>query len=228
MKKHYLLMNEAGDGAGAGGAPAATETPPADGGTPPAAPATPADAAGYKDLTNQNAAGYQEHKPDDKPNDKPAESKFKFDKEGHDEQSTSLVEQFAELHGLSEKQVEGFAGFIKSLKQQAESQKIQAAETAKKQAFESMQKDLSTLKSHPEFGKDLEKSFMEANKVLDLAPELKNLLTEGGRHVDARAMIALKSLYGKLYGQDGTLVQGGKPEQESNLPVWDQIYGVKK
>lgn len=193
----------------------------------PAAPAKPTEAAGYQDVTNQKGAGYDLNKPDETPA-APTESKFKFDKTGHDEKSSELVEKFAELNGLSEKQVEGFANFVKNLKLQSEAQKAQAAETAKKTQFMNMQKDFETLKSHPEFGKDLEQSFMQANKVLDLAPELKNMLTEGGRHVDARAMIALKGLYSKLYGQDGTLVQGGKPDQKNDIPIWDQIYGVNK
>lgn len=229
-----LLMNEAGDGSGGGGA--ASGSGDANGGGNAAAGAggdangsqqqqSQQSQLGYQDVTNQNGAGYDENKPKE---DKPAESKFKFDREGHDDKSASLVEKFAELHGLSEKQVEGFAGFIKNMKQNAEAAKTAAAEASKKESFANMQKDLATLKAHPEFGKNLEQSFMESNKVLDLMPDVKKMLTEGGKHIDARIMIGLKGLYSKLYGQDGTLVQGGKPEQESNLPVWDQIYGVRE
>ena len=194
--------------------PAAVETP----------VVKPDAAAGYQDVTNQKDAGYDPDKPEEV---KPATDapKFKYDKTGHDEKTSQLVESFAEMNGLSEKQVEGFANFVKTLKTQSEAQKAQAAEAAKKAQFTNMQKDLASLKAHPEFSKDMEQSFMQANKVLDLVPELKNMLTEGGRHVDARAMIALKGLYGKLYGQDGTLVQGGKADQKSDIPIWDQIYG---
>lgn len=181
--------------------------------------------SGYTDVTNQNASGYNEQQPDDK--DKGKESKFKFDKEGHDEKSTSLVEKFAELNGLNEKQVEGFSNFIKDLRKQSETAKNGAVESAKKAQFAAMQADLATLKSHPEFGKDLEQSFMQANKVLDLMPEYKKVLTEGGKHIDARFMIGLKGLYSKLYGQDGTLVLGEKADQKSNLPIEDQIYGKR-
>ena len=181
--------------------------------------------SGYTDVTNQNASGYNEQQPDDK--DKGKESKFKFDKEGHDEKSTSLVEKFAELNGLNEKQVEGFSNFIKDLRKQSETAKNSAAESAKKAQFAAMQADLATLKAHPEFGKDLEQSFMQANKVLDLMPEYKKVLTEGGKHIDARFMIGLKGLYSKLYGQDGTLVLGEKVDQKSNLPIEDQIYGKR-
>lgn len=203
---------------------AATPATPAADATPAATPAKPTEAAGYQDVTNQKGAGYDPNKPEETPAPTDA-PKYKFDKTGHDEKTSQLVESFAEMNGLSEKQVEGFANFVKTIKTQSEAQKAQAAEAAKKAQFTNMQKDFETLKSHPEFSKDLEQSFMQANKVLDLAPELKIMLTEGGRHVDARAMIALKGLYGKLYGQDGTLVQGSKADQKSDIPIWDQIYG---
>lgn len=183
----------------------------------PATPAKPTEAAGYQDVINQKGAGYDPNKPEETPAPTDA-PKFKYDKTGHDEKTSQLVESFAEINGLSEKQVEGFANFVKTIKTHSEAAK-KAAVLAK------AQKDFETLKAHPEFSKDLEQSFMQANKVLDLAPELKNMLTEGGRHVDARAMIALKGLYGKLYGQDGTLVQGSKADQKSDIPIWDQIYG---
>lgn len=191
-----------------------------------AAPATPpADPnLGYKDTSNQDAAGYSEHKPAE-----PApKTEFKFNKEGHDEKTIGLVESYAEVHGLNEKQVQGFADFVKNLKTQSETAKIKAAETAKRESHEAMQRDFKTLKDHPEFGKDLEKSFMEVNQVLDLIPDVKKMLTADGKRVDPVLAIGLKSLHSKLYGQDGLIVQGGKTDPQSNLPVWDQIYGVRK
>lgn len=200
-------------------------TPPANDGTPPPAapPSTPPDTnLGYKDDANSNAAGYKEHVD---PKDDKVE--IKFNREGHDEKSINLVETYAKAHGLNEKQTEGFAEFIKGLKTSSEAQKAKAAETAKAEQHAQMQKDYKLLKEHPEFGKDLEKSFMEANKVLDLMPDLKKQLTGSGKHVDPVLMLGLKGLYSKLYGQDGTIVQGGKPEADDGLPIWDKIYGKK-
>lgn len=217
MSENNQSANPAQDPANS--ASAATATPPVQ--DPAAAP--PDATLGYKDTDNQSAAGYKEHAD---PADKPSE--FKFNKEGHDEKSIKLIETYAKAHDLNEKQVEGFANFIKGLKDSAESQKSKSAEEAKREQHLQMQKDFKMLKEHPEFGKELEKSFMEANKVLDLMPDFKKQLTASGKHVDPVLMLGLKGLYSKLYGQDGTIVQGGKPDADDGLPIWDKIYGVKK
>lgn len=178
-------------------------------------------ATGYKDTSNQDAAGYKEHKD-------PVKKEYKFDKTGHDDSALKFIEAYAENHELNDKQVEGFSKFIRDLKVKSDAAKTQSDEQAKATQHEQMKKDYQFLKDHAEFGKDLDKSFMEAGKVLDLMPEYKKILTASGKHVDPMFMLGLKGLYGKLFGQDGTIVQGGKPDVQSNLPIWDQIYGVKK
>lgn len=208
------LMNEAGDGAGGGGNAGVpiVEAPVVE------TPVVDKTAAGYKETENQAAAGYKEHK-------EPEKKEYKFDKEGHDEGSLSLVESYAEANELSEKQVEGFANFIKSLKSKSDEARNQSAEALKAQQFNKMQADYKSLKEDPDFGKDIEVSFMQMGKVLDLMPDLKKQLTVDGKHIDPVVARSLKSLYGKLYGQDGVIVQGGTSGSEDTRPDHDKIYG---
>lgn len=189
-------------------------------------------ASGYEETPptpESQAAGYNKPPTEDKPAEgKPAEKKeFKFTREGHSEKAIELINSFAEAHNLTDAQAEGFATYLKDMEAASGKAKELAAADAKKAQYAQMQKDFQTLKNDKDFGTDIEKSFMEANKVLDLMPEFKKVLTESGKHMEPNLALGLKKLYKSLYAQDGTLVQGGTSGTVDTRPDWDKIYDKK-
>jgi hypothetical protein len=183
---------------------------------------------GYKDESAKEAAGYKESeaKPDTKDNKADADSKeaFKveFDKTGYSEQAVKMIEGFAEANKLTKEQVSGFAGFVKSIQDAQAQAKTQAEANAKAAAT----KDFQTLKEDKDFGgENLDTSFKQVGQVLDLMPEVKKYLTETGSRLQPQVMMGLKRLHGKLFGQDGTIVQGGANKSASTSEPWNEFYG---
>lgn len=182
---------------------------------------------GYEDDSAKAAAGYSEQTPNkDAKDDKAAADsketpKIEFDKTGHSEEAVKMIEGFAEANKLSKEQVEGFAGFIKSIQEAQSQAKVQAEQDARAAA----KADFDTLKADKDFGgENLDKSFKNVSQVLDLMPEVKKYLTDTGSRLQPQIMFGLNRLHSKLFGQEGTIVQGGANRTAATLEPWNDFY----
>lgn len=182
---------------------------------------------GYKDESAKEVTGYKESeaKSDTESKATDADSKealkVEFDKTGYSEQAVKMIEGFAETNKLSKEQVAGFAGFVKSIQDAQAQAQVKAQEAAQAAA----NKDFQTLKEDKEFGgENLDTSFKQVGQVLDLMPEVKKYLTDTGSRLQPQVMMGLKRIHGKLFGQEGTIVQGGANKTAATKDPWDEFY----
>ena len=84
---------------------------------------------------------------------------------------------------------------------------------------------MEVLRNDKDFGgENLDSSFKQVSQVLDLMPEVKKHLTDTKSRLQPQIMLGLKRLHGKLFGQEGTIVQGGANKTATTNEPWNEFY----